>query len=85
MIRSPKAVFLQSWKLIHAVLSGTSSPEDSAAASAENPASNGGQVCAFVSSVLLWSLGAISLRLFFFSFFFFFPYLKFAVSVTSVC
>lgn len=78
MIRSPKAVFLQSWKLIHAVLSGTSSPEDSAAASTENPASNEGQVCAFVSSVLLWSLGAISLR-------FFFPLFKFAVFVTSVC
>lgn len=82
MIRSPKAVFLQSWKLTHVILTGTSSPEDSAAASAGNSASDGGQVCAFVSSVLLWSLGAISLRFFLF----FLPYLKFAVFViTSVC
>lgn len=55
-----EAVFLQSQKLIDVILSGTPSPEDSAAASTGN-SSDGGQVCAFVSSVLLWSLGAISL------------------------
>lgn len=80
MIRSPKAVCWQPWTLIPATLAGTACPEDSATAFCGSFASYRGQVCALVSSVLLWSLGAISWVS---------PppllYLKFAVFVTSVC
>ncbi|ETE73773.1 CUGBP Elav-like family member 1 [Ophiophagus hannah] len=51
---------LKSRKLIDTILCGTSSPEDSAAASTGNSA-DGGQLCAFVSSVLLWSLDSCRL------------------------
>lgn len=66
MIRSPKAVCWQPWTLIPATLAGTACPEDSATAFCGNFASYRGQVCALVSSVLLWSLGAISWVFFFF-------------------
>ena len=59
MIRSPEAA-LAALDPDPATLAGTACPEDSAAAFCGNCASYRGQVCALVSSVLLWSLGAIS-------------------------
>lgn len=83
IIRSPKAVCWQPWTLIPATLAGTACPEDSATAFCGSVASYRGQVCALVSSVLLWSLGAYPEGFFSFVCFFSF-YLKFAVFVTSM-